>query len=281
MNDASNVSERVGFEAHQASTPSGDLNKNQIATERIICWPRDLLSPVLPRSQVFTWGYDADIDHFTSAASTSSVHQHATNLLADISYERTTPAEKKLPIIFICHGLGGIVVKDALNQSRQMVATQYKDVAPATIGVCFLGTPHRGSNVATLGKYAYTIRSMQRAFKGSSTSLLRSLERNSDDLDRISQYFAQTATHLNYKLCSFREEQAIKRFWIFGALIVDSDSAQIGFSHEEVNSIPANHIEMTKLVNEDDVGFKRVSRVLRGWVEALAHTEHVEKDVGG
>lgn len=51
--------------------------------------------------------------------------------------------------------------------------------------------------------------------------------------------------------------------------IVDSDSAKIGDSKEEVSSIPSDHSNMTKFESSRDIGFRRVSSQLRRWVREI------------
>jgi hypothetical protein len=77
-----------------------------------IFWPADLLPQTLPGARIFTWGYDVDVDRAFSSASTATVFQHASALLSDLADVRMDETEKKRPIIFIAHSLGGIVVKD-------------------------------------------------------------------------------------------------------------------------------------------------------------------------
>lgn len=55
-------------------------------------------------------GYDADIDGFRSSASQNMVAQHATNLVSDVADPLETK-ECNLPIIFVVHSLGGLIVK--------------------------------------------------------------------------------------------------------------------------------------------------------------------------
>lgn len=101
-------------------------------------------------------GYDADVDSFGSA-SQSTINQYAGSLLSDISDQREAAECYRAPIIFIAHSLGGIIVKAAMNTSAATEGTRLKHVAPATSAICFLGTPHRGSTSASLGKIAYEI----------------------------------------------------------------------------------------------------------------------------
>jgi hypothetical protein len=95
---------------------TNQLRTNQLRTKNHasthIFWPRDLLPKILPDARVFTWGYDVDIDNTISSASTATVFQQALNLLSDLADVRIEEDDKKRPIIFIAHSLGGIVVKD-------------------------------------------------------------------------------------------------------------------------------------------------------------------------
>lgn len=90
--------------------PAADEDYSELTRE--VFWPRDLLPQKLPDCRILTWGYDVDIDHALSSASTATVFQHANNLLSDLADVRILEEEKARPIIFVAHSLGGIVVKD-------------------------------------------------------------------------------------------------------------------------------------------------------------------------
>ena len=82
-----------------------------------VFWPKELLPKVVPQTRIFTWGYDVDINHLFSSASQATVFQHAGTLLSDLANKRTSNVEKRRPLIFIAHSLGGIVVKDVRMSS--------------------------------------------------------------------------------------------------------------------------------------------------------------------
>ncbi|KAI4159715.1 MAG: hypothetical protein LQ342_006330 [Letrouitia transgressa] len=219
-------------------------------------WPQQLLPKVIPSTRIFTWGYDADIDGFLASASQNTQG----NLFM----------QKAIPLIFVAHNLGGIIVKDALNQSRLTEGTRLKEITPATFAVLFLGTPHRGSRTASLRRIAYNITTI--ATKRPNVPLLRALERNVETLDRIGDAFSQTMLRYKIQVYSFREEKKTRKYLIFNTMVVEADSAKIGDAREEVSSIPTNHEEMTKFSSSEDVGLKRISAQLRRWIGEIKLT---------
>ncbi|OAA46421.1 peptidase C14 [Cordyceps fumosorosea ARSEF 2679] len=83
-------------------------------------------------------------------------------LLKQIREKRLSP---HLPIIFIGHSLGGIIIKQALR------GRDSQDIVDDTAGVIFLGAPHQGSSVSGAG----AVLASATGFLGSDTTLLLSL----------------------------------------------------------------------------------------------------------
>lgn len=223
-------------------------------------WPYDLLPQLLPQARIFTWGYDVKVQNLFSSVSKATVFQHAETLLMDIATLRSPTADTKRPIIFIAHSLGGIVVKEALSLSRTE-STFLKNVLPATAGVCFLGTPHRGSKTASVGKIAYGM-SRVLAAQDPNMNILRALEVQSEVLERVGRTFSQILAEGKLKVHSFREELKTK-----GTMVVDAFSATLDHPAESRGSIHANHREMARFSGLDDVGFRRVSAILLTWIQ--------------
>ena len=94
--------------------------------------------------------------------------------------------------------------------------------------------------------------------------MLRSLEQNSETLDRISTNFKQALQVRRIFVHSFREELPYK-----GTMIVKPDSAVIGDGLETVGVIHAHHRDMTKFPSAMDVGFGRLVAVLKRWEQEL------------
>jgi hypothetical protein len=251
--------------------PSGspschDSQSNDAGASGDIFWPRDLLPKAIPPIRVFTYGYDVDIINAFSTAGKASVYQHAKTLLNDLADVRTSKEENERPIIFVVHSLGGIIVKDALSQSRNE-RTHLRDILPATAGVCFLGTPHRGSGTASLGKVASEFSKI--FFKHPNMQVLDTLEVNSSELERIGVQFSQILADRRIRVHSFYEEYPTK-----GVMVVQNFSYSIGDAFETTSGIPANHSNMTKFSKVTDTGFRRIVTVLQRWLHLACGTLH-------
>lgn len=117
-----------------------------------------------------------------------------------------------------------------------------------------MGIPHRGSSHATIGKIAFDI--SKAMLKNPNTQILRSLEVNSENLDRISRSFSQVLADRRLNVHSFHEELPTN-----GVLIVQSFSYAIGDALETSSGIHADHRNMPR----STAGQKKITAVLRRW----------------
>lgn len=79
------------------------------------------------------------------------------------------------------------MVKEALCLSNTE-ETFLNEVLLATPGVCFPGTPHRGSKVASIGKMGFGFSKM--LLQDPSLKVLRALEVESEVLERVGRDFS-------------------------------------------------------------------------------------------
>jgi hypothetical protein len=77
-------------------------------------WLRDFLPEQIPGARVFSFGYDAQVAFTTSKA---NLDDFARSLLTQLKMLRSRKEQQSRPLIFICHSMGGIVVKQALLDS--------------------------------------------------------------------------------------------------------------------------------------------------------------------
>ncbi|EQB51678.1 hypothetical protein CGLO_08762 [Colletotrichum gloeosporioides Cg-14] len=107
-------------------------------------WLRDFLPLDFPRARVLTFGFDGSS---VFNASKPSIANIATQLLSGIQQLRRSKAEATdRKLIFVCHGIGGIVFKQAMIMACKS-ESRYSGLGKSVAGVIFLGTPHKKANI--------------------------------------------------------------------------------------------------------------------------------------
>ncbi len=156
-----------------------------------VFWPVDLLAKDVSNLRIISFGYDADVSKFLSRTSDRSIFSVAQDLVVRLEMLRDSTGLTELPIIFVAHSLGGIVVKDALkfSQDQKNFQSHLFSIFKCAYGVIFFGTPHRGSEMASIGRIAARIAGIGLA--ESNQTMLRSLELGSSELQRVSDAFSR------------------------------------------------------------------------------------------
>lgn len=112
-------------------------------TKHKFCWPSSELPDNLGvSSRVVAYDYDAKFRTPEYLTSRTLLHQTGSLIEALAEKRKTSPHR---PIIFVCHSLGGLIVKNALVNARASDNPHLKEVHEATAGIVFLGTPHDSS----------------------------------------------------------------------------------------------------------------------------------------
>ena len=111
-------------------------------------WLRDFLPANIPNARIMTFGCDSTVAFSKSVA---KIEDKALELLNHLSAKQSpiAPGSPSKPIVFICHSLGGIVVKKALVIAHERNSNlDDEDVLASTSVIAFLVVPHRGSDIA-------------------------------------------------------------------------------------------------------------------------------------
>jgi pimeloyl-ACP methyl ester carboxylesterase len=214
----------------------------------------------MPTARIMTFGYDADVVKLWGMAGNNTLRNHGKSLASDVSDQRRGHRER--PIIFIAHSLGGLVCEQALLICREGNANLEK-LFQSTKGIIFMGTPHGGSGLATLGrmfaKYLKIIRHTNPAIVGV-------LQQESEVLTAVQQQFQQVLLHKpngNISIYCFFEEKPV----VGVGVIVPEQSAVLNQYPNQ--SIGANHMDMTKFSGRNDVGYQRVLNRVHDLVELM------------
>lgn len=207
------------------------------------CWLRDLLPVSQPHCRVSSYGYNADF-RASSQASLSDEARELCQNLWNFDSENTTLR----PRIFICHSLGGILVKRALIDARQ--SSQFQNVYKLTSGILFLGTPHRGSSSADL---VSTLAKISGGRFGLNHELLRDLRSHSDQANDINRIFAHVVAE-RLQIGSFYETRPTKHVGI----VTERSSAILGIQSEFCVSLDTIHSQLCKFKSLDDNNYRKV-----------------------
>ncbi|SLM40558.1 Tetratricopeptide-like helical domain [Lasallia pustulata] len=206
-------------------------------------WLRDFLPADIPFARIMTFGYDSTVAFSKSVA---KIEDKALELLNRLSAKRSAAGGgTAVPIVFVCHSLGGIVVKKALILAHERSSDpDYKDVLDNTKAIAFLGVPHKGSDSAWWATFAAN------ALKGASigtstnTALVADLKKDSTTLTNISKQFVDRARDLI--IYTFYETEVL-----FGVVVVDERSALIGLPNEKLFPVNANHRMICKIPSSE------------------------------
>ena len=156
-------------------------------------WLRDFLPADIPNARIMTFGYDSTVAFSKSVA---GIEDKALELLNHLSAKRS-PAffgNPSKPIIFICHSLGGIIVKKALILAHDHTSNlDYKDISDNTKAIAFLGVPHEGSDSAKWAGFGANLLKSASIGTSTNTAIVSDLEKGSPTLANISKQFVDKA----------------------------------------------------------------------------------------
>ncbi|MFT7111052.1 MAG: hypothetical protein ACI843_002729 [Psychrobacter glaciei] len=173
------------------------------------------------------------------------ITDHATNI-----FERIIQTKELLDgeIIFICHSLGGLIVKQILriaNEQTQRPLAQ--EFIGRVSGVAFLATPHLGSDLSSLGNQLIPRLIMRSLALIKPSAATASLSRNDPNLRALNIWYREWSGHTNLRHLILTETESL-----YGLTIVKPDSADPGLSETRPIPLQANHVNICKPVDKDD-----------------------------
>ncbi|KAM0285443.1 hypothetical protein ACHAQH_001390 [Verticillium albo-atrum] len=242
------------------------------AKDAPVYWPVDLLpgtlSPDAP-VDVLVYGYNADTASTNErSASNNYIYEHAQTLVTDLTAYRCTRGTSTRPIIWVAHSLGGILLKRALNYSNDLKDRHHessRSVFVSTYGIVFLGTPHKGSDLATWGSILQNMArsTMPRRFFDTEPVLVRTLKKDSQTLRDINLHFLDVYQRFKIQMA---HENHKTDFKMTKRLVVDSASANPELPGVSCFGIEATHSNMCKFDSITSHGYRMVTNGIREWV---------------
>lgn len=140
--------------------------------------------------------------------------------------------------------MGGLVIKKAYILARR--DPMYHNLSERFHTMFFLATPHRGADSAQL------LFNLLRGTNQGSQPYLADLGRNSVSIESINDDFRHVCDRL--KLYSFYETLPTTA-GVWSNLIVDKNSAILGYTQERTTYLNANHRDICKFHSPDDSNY--------------------------
>lgn len=168
-----------------------------------------------------------------------NVHERATNMLEHLA----TYGLGNRPLAFICHSLGGILVKEMLRISFETRDSSWKKISMNTKFVAFLATPHSGSALASIAKFF---------LPHGVSEFVNSLSGSSGALKSINQSYRNISHNAEIVTLAYYEKHPIPK----GVVVVSADSADPGVGGCEPIGIDAHHESICKPSSRDQLVYR-------------------------
>jgi hypothetical protein len=140
------------------------------------------------------------------------------------------------------------------------------NIALATWGIVFLGTPHQGSRHSSVST---TISRISKLLVPQRKNLINLLEGQSTKLSfELNGHFRFLLSICNINILSVNETLSTP---VVG-IVVHRDSTTLGYGREQVYSMNVTHWDLSKFASEEDERYQIIARALRGWVETISYT---------
>ncbi|KAM0812593.1 putative GPI inositol-deacylase [Seiridium cardinale] len=220
-------------------------------------------------ARILTYGYNAHFSSRTEKASLA-IGDFANDLLFRMKYgESGSERLGQVPIVIVAHSMGGLVFKKAFIHG--LLNDEFRDIISMIKSVLFLATPHRGTDLAeTLHKLL-----TRSIFGHSSKEYVLELARRSPTINELNASFRHHASKL--QIFSFYEtiSTAVGPKSI---MILDKNTAVLGYPGETSQPLIANHHDVCKFKNANDPNYVAVLGALRSAVAPTVpkHANSVE-----
>lgn len=164
-------------------------------------WPEEL-GKELSNCGIWTVGYAAGLTHFGNPG--MIIEQRAKNIARTL----TLHGIGKKPVLFICHSMGGLIIKSLVVNEVFTSDGDYKDLVQNIVGIVFCGTPHRGAELASIA-----------AALGLAQPHVVEMSKNSVQLDLSHDKFLEWHKESQLPIESYLESMPLRRKTLFKSLL--------------------------------------------------------------
>jgi hypothetical protein len=227
-------------------------------------WLRDFLHQDVRVGRVLSYGYDTSASALFAHDAPETIQRMAESFVQELRADRQFAGTLRRPIVFVCHGLGGVLVKKSLVYASTRTAPKVShlwDHYVSTFAILFFGTPHGHADKSSWLQYE----AMSKSTRHRVGALLRIADKGDSQMARlVDNDFAPLVKQ--FHLFFFWEELPT-RFGTRSALLVDHKSAAPKLDNTEAAGIHATHADMCKFGSRSSSDYRTVIAALTTYCE--------------
>ncbi|KAF8533001.1 hypothetical protein BDD12DRAFT_785076, partial [Trichophaea hybrida] len=218
-------------------------------------WLQDFLPQDFKNVRIMSYGYNSSLD----SDSNNGLLDFRRRLVQQLKNARNSDEAKNRHIIFVGHSLGGILILQALIQSKSR--SDHKQILDSTRAIFFFGTPHNGLRTAELEAM---VEDLSGGVETARLRLLMQLRENSELLE--TQRDALEDIWPGRKIISFYEVEKTPVV----QKMVKKISAQLYMQDEHRIPVERNHTELVKFPTRVDPTYQTVVYYLKQCLEEIS-----------
>jgi triacylglycerol esterase/lipase EstA (alpha/beta hydrolase family) len=207
-------------------------------------WPA-WLGEERPDLGVWSLGYDAA--KFAWQGSAMPLFDRAKNALALLD----TDGIGERPVVFITHSMGGLLVKQMIQNGLTLGDTRWEAITNRTKGVCFIATPHTGADLASYMKFLSSLLT---------TVAVKDLEANAPQLRSLNEWYKNHA-YTRFTTEAYCEKR-VTGWKGLGVIVVDDRSADPNIPGVSPIPLDEDHLSICRPASRDSLLYKRVRRLV-------------------
>jgi hypothetical protein len=229
-------------------------------------WLSDFLHQDVRVGRVLSYGYDASASALFADDAPEMIQRMAESFVQELRADRQFAGTLRRPIIFVCHGLGGVLVKKSLVYASTRTAPKVShlwDHYVSTFAVLFFGTPHGHIDKSAWLEYEAMSKTTRHRL---SDTLFKPTANGDSQMPRlVDNDFAPLVKQ--FHLFFFWEELPTPLGGGRSALLVDHKSAAPKLDNTEAAGIHATHSDMCRFSSRTSSDYRTVIAALSTYCE--------------
>ena len=213
---------------------------------------------------MLAYGYDSSASALFADDAPETIQRMAESFVQELRADRQFAGTLRRPIIFVCHGMGGVLVKKSLVYSSTRTAPKVAhlwDHYVSTFAILFFGTPHGHTDKPSWLEYEV----MSKPARHRVGAYFKPTDKGHSQMPRlVDNDFAPLVKQ--FHLFFFWEELPT-RIGIRSTLLVDHKSAAPKLDNTEAAGIHATHSDMCKFGSRTSSDYRTVIAALTTYCE--------------